>query len=240
MRLPALALLGISALTSPAIAGPCAQQSLTAHAMAIANTAIPPDGGVLVALIGMGGWELPSETLDNTGWQFVDGTTKTAPVVVPLAPGLAVFKPPAGTGTIKLDEPKRTVVTVKRVADALPLLPAPAVASIVHTTYVAPPGPRPGNRTSSTVTAKLTAAKPDQAVAMILWEDKTPVAWTAAAGLEPTERVVELFRSRGRCETVIPGIVETTPGRKVSVAWVDVHGRVGARSKVLVVAKGKP
>lgn len=240
LALVVVSVVSFLASPSPALAGPCAIPPLSASPMTVEGTAIPPDGGVLVALgSGFGLWDQPSQTLDSTGWQFIDGGTKHAPVVTTLAPGLAVFRVPPGKGKLGLADAKRTLVTVDRVADAMPRLPAPAVAAIVHTRH-APASRRASER--STVIVKLRAARPATAVALILWEDKatTAASWVSITGLEATARAIEVFRTPDRCEARIPGLAETPPGKKVSVAWVDAHGRVGARSKMVVVGKGKP
>lgn len=222
------------ASTGSASAGPCAIHPLAAHPMTANGTELPPGGGVLVALGDVADWNAVSQPdLTKTSWKFVDGTKSTAPVIKLLAPGLAVFEPPAGASSIKLVDGTRIVATHPRTTTAKPLLPAPVITAIDHVTSAAPMGPRQAPR--NTVTAQLTGDRPDGAVAIILFAAGTPASWTSAFSYSGPKGPLELWHTAGRCETAIPGLVATQPGTKVTAAWVDASGRLGARSKELVV-----
>ena len=107
------------------------------------------------------------------------------------------------------------------------------ITAIDHVTSAAPIGPRQAPR--NTVTAQLTGDRPDGAVAIILFAAGTPASWTSAFSYTGPKGPLELWHTPGRCETSIPGLVATQPGTKVTAAWVDASGRLGARSKELVV-----
>lgn len=232
------ALLFALALTSStASAGPCAIRPIAAHAMTANGTVLPAGGGVLVALGDTGDWSAPNQDLMKTGWMFVDGGKPIAPAIKLLAPGLALYEPPAGTTEIKLVDGKRTLATHPRSA-AKPLLAAPVVTAVDYVTVHAP-GPRQSDRDS--VTAQLTGARPDGAVAIILFAAGKPMSWTSAFNYAGPKGPIELWHTTDRCETPIPGITATPAGTKVTVAWVDASGRIGAMSKELVVVrKGIP
>jgi hypothetical protein len=237
MRLLVAALVGVSGLASPAVAGPCAIAPLVPSVLAVNGTLVPPDGGVLVGLLDLNGWDQPSQPdLAKTKWRFVDGTKEVEPVIRMLAPGLAVY---AHNTATKLIDAKRTLVTVRRV-DAKPLLPAPSVKSIVYVRNTPPPSPRSFHSTQ--VTASLTGPRPDGAVAMIVFTSgkvPTPMSWVSAFSYEGPTGELEIYRTPGRCHTQIPGFSETPPGSRVTLAWVDASGRVGLSSKEVVVAKGR-
>jgi len=224
--------------TTIASAGPCAIEPLAAHAMTVNGTVIPPGGGVLVALSGLiSDWSQPSQDLTKTAWKFRDGGKDAAPTVTILAPGLAVYEPPAGTTDIKLDDAKRTLVTIKRTATATPALAAPTVKAITHL-HTMGGGPRAAIRDA--VIVRITSKRPASAVAMILFAGKSPASWVSAFNFDNPTSAVEIYHSPGRCETAIPGMVETKPGSRVAVAWVDAAGRVGVRSAELTVVSVKP
>lgn len=201
------------------------------------GTVLPSGGGVLVALGDTGGLDATSQDVMKTGWMFVDGGKSVAPVIKLLAPGLALYEPPAGTTEIKLTDGKRVLATHPRSA-AKPLLAAPVVTSVDYVTLHSP-GPRRPDRDS--VTAQLTGARPDGAVAVILFAAGKPASWTSAFHYAGPKGPIELWHTADRCETPIPGITATPAGTKVTVAWVDSSGRIGAMSKeIVVVRKGIP
>lgn len=219
--------------TYPAVAGPCAIHPIVPHAMTANGTELPPGGGVLVALGEGGAWDAPAQPdLTKTGWMFVDGGKSITPVIRILAPGLAVYEPPAGTTAIKLSDGKRTLATHPRTA-AKPALPAPVVTAVDYVTSSIPVGPRQSAR--DTVTAQLTGDRPANAVAIILFAAGKPASWTSAFSYAGPKGPIELWHTVGRCETQIPGLVATPAKTKVTIAWVDASGRIGAMSKELVV-----
>lgn len=231
----ALVFVAAIAIPSASSAGPCAIRPLAAHPMTVANTVIPPGGGVMVSL-SEGEWDGPIQSdLSKTGWKFVDGAKQVDPVIRVIAPGLAVYEPPAGKTAIKLGVGMRRFA-FQRTADAKPLLPAPVATAIGYAGGNVPVGPRQSPVFTNRV--KLEAARPNDAVAIIVFTvDKTPVAtsWTTAFNHTGAKGELEVYRSPGRCETPVPGLVPVLPGTKVTVAWVDATGRIGAKSKELTV-----
>lgn len=227
----------VSAVGSTAMAGPCPIYPLGPSVSTVASAEIPPGGGVRVSLSELREAGTSGE-LEQKSWRFVEGGKSIAPVIRILAPGLAVYEPPAGTTPIKLVDGKRDLVVVRRVASA-PTLAAPAVTSIVHTDS---PGTGPRS-SSSDVQVLLTGDRPDGAVAIILYvtDGKTDTAatWSTAFGYTGPRGAIEVYRSPDRCRTQIPGLRETPAGTRVKVAWVDVGGRIGAKSRDFVVARGK-
>ncbi len=219
--------------TTVTTAGPCPIRPLEPQAMTVDGAEIPPDGGVLVSLAETLEWNKPSQPdLTKTSWKFVDGTKSAAPVIKLLAPGLAMFAPPAGTAAIKLDDGKRTLVTAKRVATR-PLLAAPSPKSVTHRVAVVRQGTSSMLNRSSVMLDP--GARPDGAVALIVFIAGKPASWVTAFG---PPGPLEVFHTPGRCDTPIPGFVEPKVGSKITVAWVDAAGRIGAHSKELAVIKG--
>ena len=66
-----------------------------------------------------------------------------------------------------------------------------------------------------------------------------PRSFNSAFTYEGPAGEVASYRTPGRCQVQVPGFTETPPGSRVSLAWVDASGRVGAQSKPVVVTKGK-
>jgi hypothetical protein len=75
---------------------------------------------------------------------------------------------------------------------------------------------------------------------MIVFESGKPMSWSSAFDYEGPTGTLEVYRTPGRCQTQIPGFRETAPGSRVTIAWVDASGRIGAHSKAVVVTRGKP
>lgn len=236
MRL-AVALLVVVAARDVAT-GKCAMPSVGSDVITPAGTAVAADGGVLVGVgTSFGDVPLPgADTGLNPTWRFSDGTKEHEPVLTTLAPGLVVYRPPAGvTGALKLVDGKKQLVAVTFSADTPAPLAAPTPQAIKQITQ----RERYGG-TSLKLRASFKAKPPAGARALVVLAvtSKGVVArsWTP---LDPEQTMHRVAGTSGRCDPGIPGEIMSKPGDKVALAWVDEHGRLSKLSKPLVVTKGK-
>jgi len=219
--------------SSPAGAGECDLRPLYASRLTTADVAIPPGGGVVIALGRLEGLVPSQPDLVKTRWKFVDGANQTAPVVRVLAPGLAVYQPPAGATAIALADGKQVIAKLRRTATATPLLPAPPVTAIVAST-TEPRGPREEVQRSIDVT--LSGPRPDDAVALVMFtEAGVATSWVPTVGYRGDKGTLAVYHSPHRCESEPPGVIALPAGARATVAWVDASGRFGARSKVFTI-----
>jgi len=232
-------LLVVAALAAPGAAGPCAIRPLVPMVMTPSNTTIRPLGGVVVGLAQFG-FDQVGEGLVQSRWKFHEGSRYVAPTIRTIAPGLAVYEPPPGTGTMKLVEVRkdgqRVLVAVRRTIDKPSPLPKLVLRAARHR-HDRALGPRGYDRT--TVEIDLAAPPPVGAIAVLLYAGgKTP---RVASWVETTPgRSLTIYHSPGRCETQIPGFVDTAPGTRVSVAWLDASGWLSPRSNEVVVTRVAP
>jgi hypothetical protein len=221
-----VACISILALASPAAAVPCRLVQLSPKVMTPATTAIPSDGGVVVA-----SWTDPdsvvTEATDDAAvqptWRVRDGKSRLKPVIEHLAPGLAVYRLPRST--TELEDGKHAIVfTAKRTADAVERLPAPKIKSVKHEVYK-------GRRSSSHVIAEVAGAPPADAIALVIADAKKqiPRSWGVAAAGQIW------VHSTGSCAMKPTGTLPTVKGERVVLFWVDAAGRKSEASKVFVV-----
>jgi hypothetical protein len=163
----------------------------------------------------------------QSGWRFrIDGAVQ-APKIETLAPGLAVYRPPGKATRAQLEDGGKTVLVKVGFGQDKPLaLAAPKVKTITHR---AARGRRPFAR----IEVELGEAVPPGAVAIVLADAKgTPRSWGRVdAG---NARAVALDRTR--CSVLPNGTVESAPGDKVMVFWVDRGGRRSPASSAVAIA----
>lgn len=194
----------------------------------VANASVPPDGGILVAALpnpkgalGSGDAALPP------GWRFRG--VKTPPAIDVLAPGLAVFRPPAASGSVVLEDEKQVVVgTAKVTKDKRARLGAPKVSSISYRRNV-------GRRVADQLTVALDGDPPAEAIALVVADAKgTPRSWGRVGG-----RSITAYAAHS-CVSLPNGTVASKPGDQIIVYFVDDAGRKLEATKPITVVAARP
>lgn len=213
-----------TALVSPLASAKCAMGHLAPKVMTTAP--IPAGGGIVVATLDVPYSEADEGDAVQPSWQLDVGDAKSAPKIDTLAPGLAVYRVPAGTGTIKLlDGTKVRATATFAKGDAPAALAAPKLEAVRHDrTY--------GRRASAFTTVTLDGAPPAGAVALVLADAKgKPRSYGLVEGTGTELRVY----AQSRCSVLPNGTIESKMGDKVTLFWVDQSGRKSAPSKVIEI-----
>lgn len=221
-------------------AGPCVSHEATSITMSPRDIKLPADGGILVgaSTIGLGG-EGGSADAMNPSWRFRGANdAEYKPVLVPLAPGLVSYRPPAeAVGALTLAAGNIALRTLERSATEEATLAAPGVFRVRAKTTVS----RPTSPATTTVYVDLQGKPPKDAFALVLYnvaKDGTTTALSWGLVSDDTKSF-NVYQSPGRCEPRIPGMTAATSGSKVAVAFVDTKGRVSPLSKTITVQRGR-
>jgi hypothetical protein len=216
----------------PANAGECAVMDPTATPVTLNDSVIEDGGGVVVGIGFTGQKTHGGDIVTQPGWRFRDGGKLVAPTIDKIAPGLAVYRLPASMSqTYMLENDKHAaVVTVRRSKDRdAAVLAAPMPTGGEHMAVVTP------RDRSDFVTVHLIAPAPRGAMALVIYgPDGTPRSF---GPVPDNAKDVVVYRSRGRCALDVPGEVATHVGDHVSVAWLDLSGRLSARSRAIEITE---
>lgn len=225
MRL-ALASISVLFALAPTADAKCAFWGLTPKVLAGAGDApIAKDGGILVAALPSQEGGLDKGDAAQPPWKFRGRGGLVAATVEAIAPGLAVFRPGAG-GTLDLEDDKHALVGKAHVDAAAPAkLAAPKVKTVTYA------GERDGRRPWGQLTVELDGAIPAGAVAIVAADASGKArSWGRITAGQP----LLAFETR-RCRALPNGTVESSPGDKVTLFWVDASGRKSDLSKPIVV-----
>ncbi len=208
-----------------AAAADCAFMPLQAVVVTQRETAIPSDGGILVATTYAGGSaKAKSENAVRPGWRL-RGKTLTAPNIDVLAPGLAVYRVPftSQDAAVELeDEDHNVVAKVTGSKSILTKLPAPRPTSIVYSATMS-------RHSSQTITATLETAAPDVAYAIVIADAKgSALAWNFMV-----KGKIQAPYSHSDCGMLPNGTNPPKPGDLVTLYWVTADGRRSEASKPL-------
>ncbi len=217
-------LVGSFALLTAEAQAKCAMVAIVPKPLTAANTAIGPDGGVVVGLDRDGREGGRADSAAQKTWRFKRGGKLSEPTIKPLAPGLAVYEF-TGDGATLVDDKQKPLVTVRR-GKALAALPAPALRSAIG--HLDQELTRRGD--NSRLTIELAAAPPPGVLGVIVYVGKQPMNW---AVLEP-KRLTVRFDAGGHCGNDIPGTLVPTTG-DITVAWFDNTGRVSMPSPAVAI-----
>lgn len=187
------------------------------------------EGGILVGELQMMQQEKPLSP-DRSAWKLrVNGKTVAAKADA-LAPGLVVYRPPAGATSFELlDGSKKRAARAKVATKTPELLEAPRVHAVIS-------GISHGIHPSRFVNVDLDAKPPKGAVVLVLSKSKGPaLSW---GQVSPDGLVVNVYTTAGGCvSTFSDGTVMAQPGDLVTAFWVDDLGRRSRVSPPTVVDK---
>ncbi len=222
---PLLAALLVCAL-APAAEAKCAVSGLKPSVLTPSGATVAPDGGLLVGAIDADDDALEAgDPASQPGWRLRLGSRVASPTLVPLAPGLVLYKLPIDTKEAQMIDDKRAVIGSVTVA-AKAALGAPKIKKIMHES-------RLGRRPLGRVTVELTGPAPDEVVAIVLADAKgKPRSWGKIVTKGETK--IRGFE-RSRCRVLANETVESKPGDRITVFWVDASGRKSPLSAVTTV-----
>jgi hypothetical protein len=217
----------VVAATTHAAAADCAMWGLAPRVMN-PDAEVPTDGGLVVAAVPLAGGPLDKgDVAVQPSWRWRGGKGLVRPSIEMLAPGLAVYRLPAGPlGAIVIEDAKHAVVAkASAVAARRDRLAAPKVASIHHDSHL-------GRRSRTQVTVTLDGAPPAGTAVLVLADAKgVPRSW-GGVGAAST---VTVYLS-GDCLALPNGTLPSQPGEQVSVFFVDNLGRKSEASKPITIA----
>ena len=228
---PALAILVCALATPHAADAKCAMWGLAPDVLTPSNTAITADGGIVVgALDHEDGSVDPGDTASQAGWRLRIGSRVANPTLVPIAPGLVLYKLPADAKEALLIDDKRATVGKVTVGAKTPALAAPKIKKIKY-------GANSGRRPSARITVEFVGTAPDGAIALVLADAKgKPRSWGRVSGGATTA----LAFDRGRCRVLANGTIESKPGERVTAFWVDSSGRKSPASGAMAITGTGP
>lgn len=231
IRLASLAALAALVVQLTPAEAKCAMSHLRPEV--VSKGAVAADGGIVVATE-QARYDEPEEgDATETKWQLEVGGKTSAPKIDVIAPGLAIYRLPAGARSAKLVDAKSKVRAAVTGGAKLDTLPAPRIKSVRHEKNL-------GRRSSAFTRVVLDSGSPAGAVALVIADPKgKPMSFGLLdAKAEPGSEVTVF--SHSRCGVVPNGTIEPNLGDKVTVFWVDSAGRVSPPSKVAVVGGTKP
>lgn len=223
MRL--LLAVGVVCALAPAAEAKCAVMGLKPSVLTPSGATVAPDGGLVVGAIDADDDAADSgDPASQTGWRLRLGSRVASPTLVPLAPGLVLYKLPPSTKDAQLTDDKRATVGSVTVGASTPTLPAPKLKQLAHES-------RLGRRPFGRVTIELAGPAPDGAIAIVLADAKgKPRSWGKVVKGEKLRGY-----DRSRCRVLANETVESKPGDRVTAFWVDASGRKSALSAVTTV-----
>ena len=199
----------------------CALMGLVPKVLTKAET-LAPDGGIVVGAVSQD--RGPMENGDiavQTAWKFVVPKGTITPTIESFAPGLAVYKTSADA--FELQDDAGTSLAKATHGDKRDKLAAPKVKSIKYDAPIS-------RRSVQRVEVTLDGAVPAGVIALVLADAKgKPKSWGLAEG-----SVFYPYMHRD-CLTLPNGTVPSGKGDKVTLFWVDEHGRKSAFTKPVVI-----
>ena len=190
------------------------------------DATIAAGGGIVIAQIPSDDWEQEPST---ASWRVrAAGHELSASSRKNIAPGLELFDIGDIAGEVRLESDKHDVLVRAFASDKVADLAAPQVRSVVY-------GSSGGRRPVMTITAAFTAKAPAHAIALVAFgEDGTARSFGL---VKPGDTGVVIFSSGG-CQTQPAGIVMSSPGQEIQLAWVADSGRLSKKSpKIQITAR---
>jgi hypothetical protein len=233
MRVSRLALCSIAVAGLPASAGPCRQfQDLgfLPDVLTPEGSTLDSRGGVVVAAesvrLERAGWDDPS--VQN--WRFGAAGKHELGKRTVIAPGLVVVAPTVFADDLVFENTDGSPARgVHFRADAkLAPLAAPKVTTVTYRDKGL------GIMTTELTVAKLAAAPPAGAVALVVYAGDTPRSWSPIESSTVDE--VTLY-AVDHCVLQLPGTIATRAGDRITLAWLDETGHVSPRTKAIEVRR---
>lgn len=182
---------------------------------------IAPDGGVIVTLDQTFGGAEELVELRADGARLYNRLA--------IAYGLSVIQVKPRTKTLE-------VLRSGKVVKTLTVGPAPVLAApkLLRVSSTATRGASPSKMYApvAKMTIELGAAAPADAFTLVIYKVDRAGARSVAYGTPDAKRAVTFSTGGKRCRG---GFETLFPGERISVAWLDVHGRISQRSPDVAV-----
>ncbi len=231
MTLRALALLATLATTQVASAEPCAVMVFQPKPLR-ADVVASAEGGIVVGEIPTAQDGSASTATDQSGWRLRVKGKRVDTVSTRLAPGLLVYRPPAGAAAWELvdgSSKRLAKATLAPKGKEPALLDAPAATRVTS-------GTTQSRHPNRFVNVELQAPAPKDALALVVMKPKGAVlSWGVAfAGASS----LNVFSTGSGCfATQSEGTVQAQPGDTVILYWIDQNGRRSRVTPSIVVEK---
>lgn len=188
-----------------------------------ADAVLAPDGGVVVAAVSQDRGPLASGDIAvQPAWKFVVPMGTITPAIESLAPGLAVYRTSADNFELK-DDTGTSLVKATHGPAKVDKLAAPKVKSIKYDAPIS-------RRSIQRVEVILDGPPPPGVIALVLADAKGAVkSWGLADG-----SVFYPYLQRD-CFVLANGTVPSRRGDKVTLFWIDEHGRKSAFTKPIAI-----
>ncbi len=193
-----------------------------------ADTAIPSDGGILVAATVSGSYDPAnggkgSAEVVQPKWRLRSGKTAVAPKIDVLAPGLAVYRIRAESQTAPItleDDSGKVVASVTASKSKLAAYPAPKIKKLEYIATLS-------RRSSQRIEATLEVEPAKMTYAIVIADAKgKPTSW----GMTGTG-LTQFPYMHSDCGSLPNGTSIPKPGDIVTLFYVDSTGRRSGASK---------
>ena len=213
----------LTLLLAKAAHADCAQWGLAPKVLTATDAVVPSDGGIVVGAIPDARGALDKgDAAVQRGWRIHVGSDTLKPPIDTLAPGLAVYRAamPNAYKVELVDAGGAVVASVRPAKGSGDKLAAPAVK---HVTFEAV---HPDYHGFERLDVELDGDAPAGTLAMIVADEHgKPKSWGSAA------HPYDLHD----CQVLPNGTVPSHKGETITLAWVDVSGRVSAWTKPIKV-----
>jgi hypothetical protein len=189
---------------------------------------IDPAGGVII------------RTQDATGRDGAQGSVSVRPDVTRdyIAFNLSVYRPKARVKKLEVWRSGKLIHTLN--VASTPALEAPTLVRVKSTA----PRPVSSNQPvapemyppTAQISVELGPKQPAGVFALVIYK-VDPSVRSVAYGMPDAKHVFAYAAGGKQCRG---GFEPIRPGERVAVAWLDVHGKVSARSAVVTVAASTP
>lgn len=220
-----VALIGVITLASSTVQADCAWYGLKANVATPPKTRLTGGGGILVTAVSVADGKLDKgDVALKTKWTLKDGTQ---PKKTLIAPGLAVYEMPFvdQVTPVELFDGKKVIGSVIGSKAKVAQFPAPKVKSIELVTDRR-------MHTSDTIQIELDGDPPADAWGIVIADaNGKPRAWNS---LELISNKVVVYNRRD-CQVLPNGTIPSKKGDKITLFWVNAHGRTSDRTQSLTI-----
>lgn len=211
----------LACLLATSTAFACPQMRMTEQPLTPDGTTILDDGGVLVV-----SQPTFNGSPEDAGLHLMEGGADIDVSIDAIAPALGRIRAAAGTRTLALANVRGKTLRTYPQATGGTRLAAPrgtAVSTLTAAQIKATRAPYPPTGTMTITLAK--DPPPDAFVLVVSLADGAGIAW---AQVVPAQRTYSFSQGGKGC---YPGPMVPKQRTRVTLAWIDVHGRISATSQ---------
>lgn len=200
---------------------------LRTQVITLSGSSVPSDGGILVAATVSGSYDPANggsgaANVVNAKWKLRGSMATMAPKIDLLAPGLAVYRVPADSAEVTLEDESNKAVAKVTTSKAKPgaVYPAPKVKKLEYVATLS-------RRSSQRIEATLEVEPAKMTYAIVIADAKgKPTSW----GMTGTG-LTQFPYMHSDCGSLPNGTSVPKPGDTVTLFYVDSAGRRSKSSK---------